>query len=71
MVRMIKLNRLLFFALSLIARAFSYVAQQTDTLTTKRLEEIIIKGDRQADINRLPSFDGTRVWTGKRTRLLV
>ena len=67
---MIKLIRLLFFALSLITLPSVTLAQQTDTLTTRKLEEVIIKGERQADLNRLPSFDGTRVWTGKKNEVI-
>jgi Fe(3+) dicitrate transport protein len=70
MERTIKLNRLLFFALSLIVLPSVILAQQTDTLTTKKLEEVIIKGECQTDINRLPSFDGTLVWTGKKNEVI-
>jgi hypothetical protein len=50
MERTIKLNRLLFFALSLIVLPSVILAQQTDTLTTKKLEEIIINGGAPGNI---------------------
>lgn len=46
------------------------LAQQSDTLATKRLEEVIIKGDRQSDINRLPEIQGTYIWSGKKNEVI-
>ena len=45
-------------------------AQLTDSLKTKRLDEIVIKGVRQEDLTRLPPIEGTRLWAGKKNEVV-
>ena len=59
-----------YFALISLLLPSGILAQQNDSLKTKRLDEVVIKGDRQADLNRLPSLEGTRIWSGKKNEVI-
>ena len=43
---------------------------QGDSLKTKRLEEVVITGKTLFDIERLPSVDGTNLWSGKKNEVI-
>ncbi len=62
-----KLLTTLFFMITSVLLGFAQ--SPTDTLKTKRLEEVTIVGERQ-DISRLRSFEGTRIWSGKKNEVI-
>src|SRR5262245_10446336 len=44
---------------------------QEDTLTTRRLDEVVIKSDRYSPkITRLPAIKGVNVWTAKKNEVV-
>ncbi len=45
--------------------------QQPDSLSTKRLDEVVIKGDKEINVERLPAIEGTRIWAGKKNEVLT
>jgi Fe(3+) dicitrate transport protein len=46
-------------------------AQQTDTLETRRLDELVIEGESENNVERLPAIEGTRIWAGKKNEVLT
>jgi len=59
----------------LLLQIFLYCAslcfcQDTDTLKTKRLDEVIIRGQKEITIERLPDIDGSRIWSGKKNEVI-
>jgi len=58
------------FVLTCLILPITVVGQVSDTLRTKKLDEITIRGERQADINRLPSIQGTYIWSGKKNEVI-
>lgn len=59
----------IYYVVFLILPVTMLAQNQTDSIKTKRLEAVTIKGERQ-DISRLPSFDGTRIWSGKKNEVI-
>ncbi|MBX2915622.1 MAG: TonB-dependent receptor [Cyclobacteriaceae bacterium] len=65
MVQIIKIS-----ILSLpILVACSAIAQE-DTLRSRKLNEVEIRGSRLYDINRLPESSGTHLWSGKKSEVI-
>src|SRR5688572_13811801 len=62
--------RLQIFVLTCLILPITVVGQVSDTLRTKKLDEVTIRGERQADINRLPSIQGTYIWSGKKNEVI-
>ncbi|MBA4054700.1 MAG: TonB-dependent receptor, partial [Marivirga sp.] len=60
------------FVLSIIfiVTQLSYGQDQADTIKTKRLEEVVVKGQRLFDIQRLPPVEGTYIWSGKKNEVI-
>lgn len=54
----------------LILSTLSTRAQDRDSLVTKELHEVTIKAERVADLERLPSIKGTRMYTGKKNEVI-
>ncbi len=46
------------------------VLAQVDSLKTKRLEEVIIKGKALYDLERLQPVEGTTIWAGKKNEVI-
>lgn len=44
--------------------------QDADTLETKRLDEVLIRGQKEINIERLPDIEGTRIWSGKKNEVI-
>jgi Fe(3+) dicitrate transport protein len=44
--------------------------QDTDSLETKRLDEVLIKAQKENNVERLPDIDGTRIWSGKKNDVI-
>ncbi len=61
-----KLLTLIFVILQVSALAQDHV----DTLATKRLAEVVIKGKSLYDLERLPSIEGTHIWSGKKNEVI-
>jgi Fe(3+) dicitrate transport protein len=49
---------------------FSVVQAQQDTLASRRLDPVVIKGKVLSDIARLPDEQGTNIWAGKKTEVI-
>jgi Fe(3+) dicitrate transport protein len=47
-----------------------FAQDQVDTIHTKRLEEIVVKGQRLSDLGRLSETEGTRLWSGKKNEVI-
>lgn len=47
-----------------------YAQEQKDSLETKRLEELVVEGKEEINVERLPAIDGTRIWSGKKNEVL-
>lgn len=45
--------------------------QQPDSLATKRLDEVVIEGDKEINVERLPAIEGTHIWSGKKNEVLT
>jgi Fe(3+) dicitrate transport protein len=43
---------------------------QADSIQTRRLEEVVIKGQHEINVERLPDISGTRIWSGKKNEVL-
>ena len=43
---------------------------QTDSIQTRRLDEVVIKGQQEINVERLPDITGTRIWSGKKNEIL-
>ena len=43
---------------------------QEDSIQTRRLEEVVIKGQQEINVERLPDIAGTRIWSGKKNEVL-
>lgn len=59
--------------LSILAAFFLTMAfgqQQPDTLRLKRLDEVEVKGQRLYDLDRLPEYEGTNLWSGKKNEVI-
>lgn len=41
-----------------------------DSLATRRLDELVVKGQKEVDLDRLPPIEGTRIWAGKKNEVL-
>jgi hypothetical protein len=39
-------------------------------LSTKQLEELVVKGQRVLNLERLPPVEGTRIWAGKKNEVI-
>jgi Fe(3+) dicitrate transport protein len=44
---------------------------QQDSVTTKRLDEVTIQGEKEVNVERLPDIEGTRIWSGKKNEPLT
>ena len=44
--------------------------EQTDSLKTRRLDELVIEGQKEIDVERLPAIEGTRIWSGKKNEII-
>lgn len=44
--------------------------QQSDTIRSKRLDEVEVKGQRLYDLDRLPEYEGTNLWSGKKNEVI-
>ena len=56
--------------LLLIVLSVKVSAQEGDSIKTKLLKEVEIKGDRFIDLNRLPKVSGTYIWSGARNEVI-
>lgn len=57
----------IYFSLLLITTSFA----QQDSITTRRLEEIIIRSQRIGGmVTRLPAIQGMNIWSGKKTEVI-
>ncbi len=59
---------LMIFLISLTSAAWSQ--DQLDSIQTRRLEEVVIKGQQEINVERLPEIAGTRIWSGKKNEVL-
>lgn len=54
---------------ALTCACLSTLSYAQDTLRTRNLDEVTIRGDRP-DLDRLPAIDGTRIWSGKKNEVI-
>ncbi|HEX6224913.1 MAG TPA: TonB-dependent receptor, partial [Chryseolinea sp.] len=64
------MRRTTIFVLLLISGAAVSAQGQNDSVKTRRLDEVVIKGKKEIDIERLPPIEGTRIWSGKKNEVL-
>ena len=43
---------------------------QQDSIQTRRLDEVVIKGQQEVNVERLPDISGTRIWSGQKNEVL-
>ena len=43
---------------------------QRDSIQTRRLDEVVIKGQQEVNVERLPDISGTRIWSGQKNEVL-
>ncbi len=53
-----------------VAGNLLHAQDQKDSIKTKRLDEIVVKGLSETNIERLPEIEGTRIWTGKKNEVI-
>ncbi len=58
-----------FSTLFVLLLSLSAIAQE-DTLRSRKLEEVVIEGQRLNDLGRLPETEGTRLWSGKKNEVI-
>ena len=46
------------------------LAQEEDSIESRRLEELIIRGQKEINVEGLPNISGTRIWSGKKNEVL-
>jgi hypothetical protein len=67
----IKMSRItISILLSFISCVAVSAQQQTDSLQTRRLDELVIEGQKDIDVERLPAIEGTRIWSGKKNEVI-
>jgi Fe(3+) dicitrate transport protein len=59
---------MIIFSISLASDAWSQ--DQGDSIETRRLDEVVIKGQQEINVERLPEIAGTRIWSGKKNEML-
>jgi Fe(3+) dicitrate transport protein len=59
---------LIIFLISIVSAAWSQ--GQQDSIQTRRLDEVVIKGQQEINVERLPDITGTRIWSGKKNEVL-
>ena len=64
------MSRVLIFSFLLAIAKIGFGQDQTDTIKTKRLQEVVVKGQRLFDMERLPPVDGTYIWSGKKSEVI-
>jgi Fe(3+) dicitrate transport protein len=61
---------LLFLSITILWASSAY-AQDTDTLETRRLSEVLVVGQNELNtVLRLPDIKGTYIWSGKKTEVV-
>ena len=58
------MKKILILFISIILFLPVFAQEQTDSLKTKRLDEVIIKGKALFDMERLTPVEGTNIWSG-------
>jgi Fe(3+) dicitrate transport protein len=58
------------YIFSLVVFACNHLFAQQDSIATKNLAPVLIKGKTLSDITRLPDEQGTRIWAGKKSEVI-
>jgi len=48
----------------------AWAQEQPDTIRSLRLDEVEVKGQRLYEIDRLPEYEGTNLWSGKKNEVI-
>lgn len=48
----------------------AWAQEQPDTIQSLRLDEVEVKGQRLYEIDRLPEYEGTNLWSGKKNEVI-
>ncbi len=64
------MKKILILFISIILFLPVFALEQTDSLKTKRLDEVIIKGKALFDMERLTPVEGTNIWSGKKNEVI-
>ena len=64
------MKKILILFISIILFLPVFAQEQTDSLKTKRLDEVIIKGKALFDMERLTPVEGTNIWSGKKNEVI-
>ncbi len=59
---------IIIFLIGVVSVAWSQEHQ--DSIETRRLDEVVIKGQHEINVERLPDIAGTRIWSGKKNEVL-
>jgi Fe(3+) dicitrate transport protein len=62
--------KLLIIIVSVFFTTIALGQELPDTLRSKRLDEVEVKGQRLFDLERLPDSRGTNLWTGKKNEVI-
>ncbi|MEQ1585915.1 MAG: TonB-dependent receptor [Cyclobacteriaceae bacterium] len=62
--------KLIVFVVSVFFTTMALGQEQPDTIPSKRLNAVEVKGQRLYDIDRLPEYEGTNLWTGKKNEVI-
>lgn len=62
--------KLLIFLASVFLSTIVWGQEASDTLRSKRLDEVEVKGQRLYDLERLPDSQGTNLWSGKKNEVI-
>jgi len=60
----------LWIVILLVACAGTVTAQVDDSVRTRKLEEVIIRGEKLFTMERLPKIQGTYLWSGKKNEVI-
>lgn len=62
--------KVLIFLASVFLSTIVWGQEPSDTLRSKRLAEVEVKGQRLYDLERLPDSQGTNLWSGKKNEVI-
>jgi Fe(3+) dicitrate transport protein len=62
--------KVIVFIVSVLLTTMALGQEQPDTIPSKRLDAVEVRGQRLYDIDRMPEYESTNLWTGKKNEVI-
>lgn len=62
--------KVIVFIVSVFFTTMALGQEQPDTIPSKRLDAVEVRGQRLYDIDRMPEYESTNLWTGKKNEVI-